>query len=103
MCCWSPAAIQILFVLNVGLQIGDGLLTYIGLRQGFAEGNPLIATTLEQWGTIGGLLFWKVTACGLLVGLRCLTAAPSAVYGLAVTAGSYLVLSVFPWLGLLLT
>ncbi len=78
-------------------------MTYYGLQHGFEEGNPLVAATIARWGAVWGLLFWKAEACGRLVLLRRLAAYPSAVLGLAMTAGSYLVFSFIPWMGLLMT
>ena len=98
----SPRLITALFLVNVGLQLCDGLLTYQGLQLGFHEGNPLVMTAIDQWGAGWGLLFWKAEACGLLVFLWHLAEYPLAVFGLVMTAGSYLVLSVIPWTGLLL-
>ena len=63
--------------------------------------NSLL-TAIDQWGAGWGLLFWKAEACGLLVFLWHLAEYPLAVFGLVMTAGSYLVLSVIPWTGLLL-
>ena len=98
----SPYTISALLLINLGLQICDGLMTYHGLQRGFQEGNPLVSLTIERWGAVWGLLFWKAEAGGLLVLLWYLSACPSAVLGLAITAGSYVVLAVFPWMGLLL-
>lgn len=96
-------AAHLLFLRNLGCQIGDGLLTYDGLQHGFAEGNPLVAAPTERWGAVWRLLFWKAEAGGLLVLLWRCAEYPSAVCGLALTAGSYLVFSFMPWMGLLLT
>ncbi len=54
------------FIFNLLLQLADGILTYQVLLLGIPEGNPLVATTIEQWGEVWGLLYWKVFACVLL-------------------------------------
>jgi hypothetical protein len=54
------------FKLNVLLQIFDGVFTYHVLTQGIPEANPLVSSTIAQWGAIWGLVFWKVLACALL-------------------------------------
>lgn len=92
-----------LFLVNIGLQVCDGLLTSFALSLGFQEGNPLIQATIDCWGPGWGITVWKAEACGMLVLLRGLARYPAAVVALAVTAGSYLVLSVLPWLGVLVS
>lgn len=91
-----------LFGLNLGLQVLDGLMTYYGLQVGFQEGNPLVRTAMEFWGIEWGLLLWKVLACSLLGLLYSLRESVNIIPGLALTAGAYVLLSLFPWMGLLL-
>jgi len=54
------------FKLNLLLQIFDGVFSYHVLAQGIPEANPLVSSAIAQWGTIWGLVFWKVLACALL-------------------------------------
>ena len=90
-----------LFLVNIGLQVCDALLTYFALSLGFQEGNPLIQATIERWGPGWGLMVWKAEARAMLVMLRSLARYPVAVVALAVIAGSCLILPILPWLGVL--
>lgn len=72
-----------LFLVNIGLQVCDGLLTYYGLSLGFQEGNPLIQVTIDYWGPGWGIAIWKAEACGMFVLLRGLARYPAAVVALA--------------------
>ena len=92
----------LLLGINLSLQVLDGLMTYYGLQVGFQEGNPLVQTAMEFWGVEWGLLLWKVLACSLLGLLYSLRESVNIIPGLALTAGAYIVLSLFPWMGLLL-
>lgn len=94
---------SLLFVINIGLQVADGLLTYYGLRLGFQEGNPLVQTTMTFWGIGWGLVLWKGLACVLLALVYCVREYVNIVPGLVLTACFYIGLSVLPWLGLLLS
>jgi len=88
-----------LLMLNLALQMFDGVATYQGLRLGFREANPLLVTAFEFLGIGAALLLFKAMACGLLVLLR--RAAPRHV-GLTVMralAAIYCVFSLGPWLG----
>jgi hypothetical protein len=55
------------FLLNLLLQIVDGVLTYIALSLGMEEANPLVRTAILEWGEVWGLLYWKTLACVLLL------------------------------------
>ena len=92
------------FIFNLLLQLFDGILTYQVLSLGIPEWNPLVATAIEQWGDVWGLLYWKSFACVLLLLIfalrhrrRALTikafTLTSTVYGLVATAGLYELLS----------
>jgi hypothetical protein len=54
-------------ILNVLLQVFDGVMTYGVLHLGVPEANPLVSTAIAQWGTAWGLIYWKTFACVLLV------------------------------------
>lgn len=88
------------FIFNLLLQLFDGILTYQVLSLGIPEWNPLVATAIEQWGEVWGLLYWKFFACVLLFLIfalrhrrRALTikafTLTSTVYGLVAAAGLY--------------
>jgi Domain of unknown function (DUF5658) len=54
------------FLLNVLLQLFDGLLSYHALSEGVPEVNPFVNSTIAAWGIFWGLLYWKTLACALL-------------------------------------
>jgi Domain of unknown function (DUF5658) len=88
-----------LLLLNLALQLFDGVATYQGLRLGFREANPLLVAAFGFLGVGAALVLFKAMACGLLVLLR--RAAPPRI-GLSVMralAAIYCVLSLGPWLG----
>lgn len=98
----SPQTVPFLFLINLGLQLWDGVATYHGLRLGFQEGNPLLRTLIADWGLGFGLLGAKSTACGILVSLRFLRAHPLTPHALLLTAAWYSAFSLLPWMSLLL-
>src|SRR5688572_32000390 len=54
------------FIFNILLQIFDGVLTYHLVSDGVPEANPLVSSAIAQWGSLWGLLYWKIVACALL-------------------------------------
>lgn len=54
------------FLLNLLLQLFDGLLSYRALSEGVPEANPLVNSTIAAWGIFWGLFYWKTLACALL-------------------------------------
>jgi Domain of unknown function (DUF5658) len=54
------------FLLNLMLQVFDGLLSYHALSAGVPEANPFVDRTIAAWGIFWGLLYWKILACALL-------------------------------------
>jgi len=91
--------LQRLFVLNMALQLFDGVATYQGILLGFREANPLLVSAFGVIGVGQTLLLYKAYACGLLVVLK--GAAPPRV-GIAVMRGLaavYCTFSLAPWLG----
>jgi hypothetical protein len=88
-----------LLVLNLVLQVFDGVATYQGLRVGFREANPLLVAAFQLVGVGPALLFFKAKACGLLLVLYSLTPAHVGIKVLRVLAAVYCVLSLVPWLG----
>ncbi len=61
---WFP------FILNLMLQVVDGLLSYQVLSEGVPEGNPLVSIALSDWGVGWGLFYCKTFACVLLQGIH---------------------------------
>jgi hypothetical protein len=54
------------FLLNLVLQLFDGLLSYHALSAGVPEANPLVNSAISAWGIFWGLFYWKTLACVLL-------------------------------------
>ena len=88
-----------LFVLNVALQLFDGVATYHGIAL-WGEGNPLLRSLMPALGEGAALLLYKAKACGFLVLLRRLGqhAPPLTHDSLVVVASAYLALSFVPWM-----
>jgi len=90
--------LPVLLGLNLALQLFDGLATYYGLRMGYGEGNPIVASMLGAVGNAPGLLLVKMYACACLLVIwnlrsRSHLAAPA----LMATALAYAVGSLGPW------
>jgi Domain of unknown function (DUF5658) len=58
---WFP------FVLNLFLQLFDGLLSYHVLSDGVPEANPFVSRAISEWGVVWGLFYSKTFACVLLL------------------------------------
>jgi hypothetical protein len=86
-----------LFVLNVALQLFDGIATWQGTKL-WGEGNPMMAVVMGSLGVGVALLLFKAKACALLVFLRRCWRHREAYDALAVLAGCYAVLSFVPWM-----
>jgi uncharacterized protein DUF5658 len=54
------------FLLNLLLQVFDGLLTYHVVSAGVPEANPLVNNAISEWGVVWGLFYSKAFACVLL-------------------------------------
>jgi hypothetical protein len=86
-----------LLVVNILLQVFDGIATYHGLRLGIREGNSLLADAFQYWGIGLSLLTFKAFACGALIFVYAratTTVARQALSGIAVF---YCVGSLVPW------
>lgn len=91
-------AIHKLFLLNICLQVFDGVATYQGVTTGVKEGNPLIAMAMANLGIGSALLLFKAKACGCLVLLRQMGDRPMVAAALGGVAIAYGALSFVPWL-----
>jgi hypothetical protein len=89
--------IRALVLVNVALQVFDGLATYSGLYAGFAEGNPLLAWALRQIGPASALFLFKLQACACLLLLWRVRASRLAAPALVFCAAVYVVWSLAPW------
>jgi len=99
------ARLHQLFLLNIALQLFDGVATYQGLRLQWCEGNPLLVTSMSTLGIGSTLLLFKAKACGFLVLLRRAGARslPYAQESLIAVATAYTFLSFVPWMSRLLS
>ena len=88
-----------LLLLNLVLQVFDGIEAYEGLRLGWREANPLLVMAFSAVGVGPALVVLKVQACAFLWAIHRL--APPQIAGLALggLASVYTGLSLLPWLG----
>ncbi len=95
----APTATRLhqLFVLNLALQLFDGVATYQGARF-WGEGNPMLASLIPYLGITLTLLVFKAKACGFLVLLRRLGHRPFVYESMLVLATVYGCLSFVPWM-----
>jgi hypothetical protein len=87
-----------LFLLNICLQVFDGVATYQGLLWHWDEGNPLLVATMPYLGVGPTLALFKAKACAFLLLLRRLGNRPLVHESLIVLAILYTMLSFVPWL-----
>ena len=92
-----------LFLLNLCLQLFDGVATYQGLRFHFTEGNPILLSWMPLLGVGPTLLLFKAKACGFLVLLRRLGSRPLVHGSLIGLAAVYTIFSFVPWMTRLLS
>jgi hypothetical protein len=86
-----------LLVLNVLLQLFDGLATYYGFAV-WGEGNPVLRGAIAQVGLGLTLLLAKGSGCALLVFIRFSPAGRLVVPCMATCAFALCALSLVPWL-----
>jgi len=86
-----------LLVVNLLLQLFDGLASYHILSAGVPEENPVVASAIANWGVSGGLLYSKTLGCALVVLIFLLRHKVEviAIQGLTVLAYVYSCLGVF--------
>ena len=96
----SPTSRRVyeLFVLNIALQLFDAVATYQGLKVGWREGNPILATAFSYFGVGPALLLFKAKACGLLFLLNRNQEHHLVAPALSVLASVYCAMSLLPWL-----
>ena len=92
-----------LVVVNLALQLFDGVATYVGLNTGVTEGNPLLAWTLGRIGATPALCLFKLQACACLLLLWHVRASKLAGPALVLSAAVYVVCSLAPWAAALAT
>ncbi|HXJ34634.1 MAG TPA: hypothetical protein VMS22_11440 [Candidatus Eisenbacteria bacterium] len=86
-----------LFVLNLALQLFDGVASWQGIHL-FGEGNPFLHGIMAYLGVGMTLLLFKVKACGFLIVLRRCGQHREACQALALVATFYAGLSFVPWM-----
>ena len=86
-----------LFVLNVALQLFDGIATWQG-HWVWGEGNPILHLMMTSMGVSLALVLFKAKACVFLVILRRCWRHPEAYDALLVLAVFYTSFSLLPWL-----
>ncbi len=90
--------LMLLLLLNLSLQVFDGVATYFGVRGGMPEGNPLVAAGLVHLGMIPALFLVKAYACASLMLIwRLRQRSRLAFSALVTTAAAYTVCSAAPW------
>jgi hypothetical protein len=86
-----------LLMLNVALQVFDGIATYHGLRLGFGEANPLLLSAMATVGPAAALVLTKLYACGCLFGVWQVRRARLALPAFVLIAAIYATCSLAPW------
>ena len=86
-----------LFVLNVALQLFDGVATWQG-HYVWGEGNPVMHVMMTSLGVSAALVLFKAKACAFLVILRRCWRYREAYDALLVLAVFYTAFSLLPWL-----
>ena len=86
-----------LFVLNVALQLFDGIATWQGVHL-WGEGNPVMQVLMASLGVGLALLLIKAKACIFLVLLRRCWRYREAYEALVVLAAFYTWFSFVPWM-----
>jgi hypothetical protein len=93
----STGRIHEIFLLNIALQLFDGVATYHGMPF-WGEGNPVLLTLVPYLGAGITLLLCKQIACGCLCILRRLEGRPFVFESLAGLAAVYGCFSFIPWM-----
>ena len=86
-----------LFLLNIALQIFDGVATYQGLRVGWREANPILIAAFAHFGVGPALMLFKANACGLLFLLHRHSQHYLVAPALYLLATVHFALSLVPW------
>jgi hypothetical protein len=87
-----------LFLLNICLQMFDGVATYHGVRLYWQEGNPILLAAIPVLGLGQTLLLFKSKACLFLILLRRVGSSTMVHASLAMLAAVYGMFSFIPWM-----
>ena len=94
----SSERLHQLFLLNICLQMFDGIATYHGVRLYWQEGNPILLAAIPVLGLGQTLLLFKSTACLFPVLLRRIGAHGFVQVSLVAIATVYGIFSFIPWM-----
>lgn len=94
---WGERHLHDLFMLNIALQLFDGVATYQGLQVGWREANPLLLASFAHLGVGATLLLFKAKACALILLLHRYRSYPAVSSALLFVAAVHLVFSFVPW------
>jgi hypothetical protein len=86
-----------LFLLNIALQLFDGMATYAGMQMGVREANQLLCSAFAVWGVGRSLILFKAFACGTLLLLYRNTNEEIGRPALTLLAVVYCACSLLPW------
>jgi hypothetical protein len=93
----QPSPLYDLFLLNIVLQLFDGMATYTGIHMGVPEANQLLCNSFAMWGVGPSLILFKAFACGVLLLLYRNAAEQLGRPALMLLAVVYCLLSLVPW------
>lgn len=93
----TPALLHQLLLLNISLQLFDGVASYYGVRH-WGEANPLLGHAMMALGMGPALLLYKAKACGYLVLVRRLRDPQATLTIYALVAVAYGTMSFVPWM-----
>lgn len=95
------STLALLVVINLALQLFDGVATYIGWIQ-YGEMNPILRRGFDLWGAGPTLLTAKTLAIALVIAIARTPKRTLASAGLVLTLTVYFALSFVPWTSRLL-
>jgi uncharacterized membrane protein len=90
-------AVGALVLMNLALQLFDGVATYVGVHSGFSEGNPLLGWAFGHLGAASALCLFKLEACACVLILWRMRWSRLAAPALALSAVVYALCSFGPW------
>jgi uncharacterized protein DUF5658 len=56
-----------LLLVNLLLQLVDGVASYHIIAAGVPEENPVVASAIASWGLVNGLVYCKLLGCALVI------------------------------------
>lgn len=87
---------MLLVILNLALQVFDGVATYVGWEQ-HGEMNPILSAGFESFGAGPTLVVAKVIAILFVLVLAMTPRRSLGAIGLGITFTAYTALSFVPW------